>query len=331
MKPGDQKGSWQTVLLKLLRIAGIMFVVSTGLFGLFTWLSGTRSGGVVISLSVLAGLPFLLGAFTSYLLAPNGGKSSSFYHWAPILMTVVMLFAGGFLFREGIICLIMLSPIWMPLSWWGSYTVRKFQERENSWSKTADTFNVSLVFVIPVMFAVMDQTVPQQISTYRVERSVVLNAAPDQIWPLLLEMKDIGTDEGQWNIAQDWLRIPRPASAVVEGEGEGARRMAAWGPDITFEEHLTGWEEGRVLTWNFVFPNDSVHKYTDEHISPDGRHLRIGEGGYRLNVMGDGRTRLVLYTDYEAQTPVNAYARIWGEIILGGIQGNILAIIKDRI
>jgi hypothetical protein len=334
MKADDQtdrlRAPWLTVLLKLLRIIGILLVTALGLYALSNWVTGGDGGGIVIGLSVLAGLPFILGAFAAYLVAPSGGKSKSFYNWVPVVLTVIILFLGGTILREGIVCIVMLVPLWMPMSWWGSVTVRKYQEQASQDSTQIDTFNASLVFVIPLAFGVMDYTVPQQVSNYVVARSVVIDAAPDQVWPLLLDMQDIRPTEGQWNIAQDWLGIPRPASAVVKGQGEGARRLAAWGDHISFEEHLTGWREERSLTWTFVFPNDSVHKYTDEHISPDGRHLRVGEGGYRLTDLSNGRTRIDLYTEYEAQTPVNLYARLWGEIILGGIQGNILAIIEGR-
>ena len=108
-------------------------------------------------------------------------------------------------------------------------------------------------------------------------------------------------------------------------------RHAQWGENITFEEHIIDWQENEALSWEFVFPNDSISRYTDQHISPEGRHLRIQEGGYRLEPLSDGRTRLTLYTDYEAQTPMNTYAAIWGEIFLGGIQANILEIIEGRL
>ena len=46
--------------------------------------------------------------------------------------------------------------------------------------------------------------------------------------------------------------------------------------------------------------------------------------------MNAGRTLLTLRTNYIAKTHVNPYARLWGEILLGDIQSNVLAIIKQR-
>ncbi|GJL93645.1 MAG: hypothetical protein DHS20C05_00500 [Hyphococcus sp.] len=84
------------------------------------------------------------------------------------------------------------------------------------------------------------------------------------------------------------------------------------------------------MRWKFEFPNSSVHQYTDRHISPDGKHLRVIDGGYKLVSLGPERTKLILDTRYTATTPVNLYSSIWGELILGDIQNNVLKIVKDR-
>ena len=58
--------------------------------------------------------------------------------------------------------------------------------------------------------------------------------------------------------------------------------------------------------------------------------LKIDSGYYMITPLTDKTTRLTLRTNYIAKTHVNAYAELWGEILLGDIQNNILAIIKQR-
>jgi hypothetical protein len=72
-----------------------------------------------------------------------------------------------------------------------------------------------------------------------------------------------------------------------------------------------------------------LQHHTDEHIAPDGPLLKIDTGDYRLTPLPDGTTRLTLRTNYVAMTHVN-FARWWGELLLGDIQDNVLAVVKQR-
>ena len=47
--------------------------------------------------------------------------------------------------------------------------------------------------------------------------------------------------------------------------------------------------------------------------------------------MADGRTKIRLWTRYHVATPVNGYTAMWGEVILGDIQENVLAIVAGRL
>ena len=107
----------------------------------------------------------------------------------------------------------------------------------------------------------------------------------------------------------------------------GAIRTAYWGDHINFEERITQWQPGRRLGWAIAFINSSLQDYTDRHIAPDGQFLKIDTGDYTLTPIGAGRTLLL---NYIAKTHVNPYAQLWGEILLGDIQSNVLAMIKQR-
>ena len=107
-------------------------------------------------------------------------------------------------------------------------------------------------------------------------------------------------------------------------------RHAGWGEHVTFEEHITAFEVNKNMAWKFIFPNDSVSAYTDRHISADGYHLKVKTGEYELVSLSPRQTKLTLETNYRATSPVNLYAKLWGEFILGDIQNNILNLIQVR-
>ncbi|MAK61192.1 MAG: hypothetical protein CMK09_09465 [Ponticaulis sp.] len=331
---GETEKPSQSVRLRvgwrLLKVFLIVLFVGIALNALILAI-GAGAGGVTISLTVLLALPFFLSALMIYLIKTDADGSGTYYYWAPVITVVGLITVGGVLIREGVVCLIMVLPLWVPMAIWGALTVRGYQRAAHKDASQIKVFELSSLTLIPVVIMGLDVGLPQNISTFEVRRSIVLDATPEEIWPLLLELDDLSVEEGKWNVTQNLLQIPRPASALVTGKGEGAVRAARWGEHIRFEEHISDWAEHQRLVWKFVFPDDSISAYTDSHIHPQGPHLRIEQGGYELTELGSGQTRLELYTRYEAETPVNLYAALWGELILGDIQSNILSILDQRL
>jgi hypothetical protein len=168
-------------------------------------------------------------------------------------------------------------------------------------------------------------------SRYEVRETIVIHAPPERIWPLLVSIPRIGPSEGRWNATHNLLGVPRPTQALLEARGPEVVRLAHWGPDIRFEEHILEVSDKRSLRWTFVFPDTSVRDHTDRHIAPDGMHLTIREGSYHLTPLPGGRTEVALETSFDLRSPVNWYAAGWGEWLLRDIQGNVLQIIKDRV
>jgi hypothetical protein len=317
------KRAWLWVGARLLLVfAGVVLLA-----GLFYLIGGTRAGaGAAGGFSALFGLPFCLGAIIQFAINPNGRrKGGQFGLGAAFLLLAVLLVVGVF-FREGLICMVILILPWWGSAWLGALTVDALHQR---FRQRAVLHSAGLV-LLPFALLVFGPLAPNPTHHFEVKRSVVIDAPADRIWPCLLALDALSDQEGVWTIAQNVLAIPRPRSAVVSGEGIGAVRLARWGEHISFEEHVTGWTQDAHLAWRFVFPNDSIARYTDVHIGPDSAFLGIETGSYTLVPLADGRTRLILTTRYRASSPANHYSAVWGEIILGGIQHNILAIIADR-
>ena len=295
------------------------------LFYEFSNRMGTWPGSATIVLSFLLGLPFSVGALAGsfYALVPNTSRET--VRWLAFWTLFAVLCVGAVILREGLICLLILLPIWLASGALGILFISKIGRIVSS----HPALNCSLIALLPFVMLGGEAWLPQPTDQITVRRSVVIEAPASAVRPLLLEMRNIGKEEGRWNISQDLLGVPRPLSAVVEERETGLVREAAWRGGVTFEEHIYV-DTPQQMRWRFVFPNDSVARHTDRHISPDGANLRIESGGYLIEPISPDQTRLTLDTRYEATTPVNAYASLWGELVLGDIQSNVLQIIKDR-
>lgn len=307
-------GSLIFLLLTALAFLGLEYVFDSG-------------GNVItITLGLLMFLPFSLGALAVFLSDPFAQRLDESDPLKTLILLLLALLIGGIVLREGIICMAILMPLWVTSGLIGAAAMKKYRRT----TKDDHVVRCSILAILPMTVGLIGGNGFQATDYYEVRREITINASAETVWPLLLRMDDISSDEGNWNVSQNLLNIPRPIAAKVSEVGVGAKRYAEWASDVSFEEHIIDYEFQKKLRWNFVFPNHSVQHRTDRHISPDGQHLKIQEGGYKLVTVSPEKTHLILDTQYRVTTPMNRYSALWGELILGDIQANILAVIKGR-
>lgn len=242
---------------------------------------------------------------------------------------VIGLSVVGWLFlNEGAVCLAMIGGIWflgglggVLVSLWFRYSLRRFGGRRDK------TLAIAWL-TLPVAFLLLHPAPSDDWRT--VSRSIVVDAQPDAVWNHLLTISNVGPAEGKWNFTQDVIGIPRPIDASLKFVDGKLTRKAEWGQGIRFEEELIRVVPHRELQWKFRFPDESISLRTDRHIHPDSAMLKIHSGGYKLEGLVSGKTRVILWTRYRQRVGLPAYTAWWGERFLGDIQENILTIVEDR-
>ncbi|PTS90833.1 MULTISPECIES: hypothetical protein [unclassified Caulobacter] len=290
----------------------------------FLLLSASHAGSVwFASLWFLALLPAVLCALICYIGDPDQTRSATFYWNVPLVLCALVCVASVFVLHEGVICLVMLSPVWLGSGWAGAFVMRAQRGRRVRALESS-------FLIIPLVAAMVEAQIPFPHETVTLTRSVLINAPPEAIWPYAVSSRDIDVHEGRWTVTHNLIGMPRPRESVMAGTGVGAVRTAYWGEHVNFQERIVAWEPGQKLGWRFNFTNSSVQEYTDKHISPDGQFLTVDSGDYRLRPVNAGTTELTLTTRYIAKTHVNPYAKLWGELMMGDVQENVLTIIKDR-
>lgn len=304
-------------------LSGFALALAIALSAFFLF-SASRSGSIwFASLWFLALLPAVLCALICYVGDPDQTRSAGFYGWVPVVLCLIVCVGSAFVLHEGVICIVMLSPVWLVSGWAGAFIMRSQRRRRGR------TLQSSFL-IIPLAAAMVEAQLPMPQDLVSVSRTALVHAAPEEIWPYAVSSRDIGEHEGRWTISHNLIGIPRPRQSTVVGTGVGAVRTAYWGDHINFQERIVDWAPGRRLGWDFNFTNSSVQDYTDKHISPDGEFLTIQSGDYVLRPVGPHLTEVTLTTRYVAKTHVNPYARLWGELMMGDIHDNVLSIIKAR-
>jgi hypothetical protein len=295
--------------------------VAAAAYFLFTASDGTGASGTV-TLTFLLLVPALACSIAGFVSDPGGEGSLAHYVAIPFALFAIILAVSLIFLGEGIICVLLLAPLWIVGGLAGSLLMYGLKKR----LRERGTLFAGTALLMPLLGAQIEASLPVPVSWETVSRDVLIDAAPETVWPLLVSIPEIRSDEGEWNVTQDLLGVARPREARLSG---GVRR-ARWGEDIRFEERIVAANPGRSLSWTFAFPDQSLRLHTDRHIAPDGEHLQIARGSYTLTAAPGGRTRLKLDTSYRLRTPLNFYAAWWGERLLGDIQSNVLAIVKER-
>lgn len=275
-------------------------------------------------------IPFAIGALVT------GAGLQIYSHYgcilAPVLIFAVIFALMHFTGAEGLVCILMVLPFWLVAGLGGGLATWVIHRRQRSRGEAEGASRVQAVALIALPFALLhaEEVSPPAWETRTVLRSVEIAAAPDTVWPLLVAIPDVRADEGLATFTHDIAGIPRPSEArLAERDGQLVR-LGRWGTHIRFEERVTTLVPGRAIGWDFAFPDTSVQDYTDRHISPDGPMLKIAKGGYTVTPLPGGRVRVSLATTYRMRSRIGWYAGLWGEVMLGDVHDNVLAIIKDR-
>lgn len=308
-------------------LAAIGFALAFCL-GVYLLIGATQPVSGLVSFSFLLILPAAVSAFVAYVADPWGERSRRFYFMMPVWLLLAIIVASLVILREGVICVLLLSPLWLVSGLIGAWIT--YASRRRRRDRAGGTTYCSALLLTPLLAMQVEPYVPLPTDTVCVTRSAVIHASPAALWPLLRGIPDVRPGEGTWTLSQDVIGIPRPRGARLIGAGIGADRYADWGHHIRFRERITEWDMYRRIGWRFIFDDIAGWGFTDRHLMPDGPYFRVTRGGYTVEPIGPGLTRVTIDTEYRITTPVNRYSELWGQLFLGDLETNLLALIRGR-
>ena len=230
-------------------------------------------------------------------------------------------FAVGILVTafEGIICLVMATPIAIPFTWLGSYLGYSIVSNRPSQSLTAILI---LFFLVPTTAFIEKDIKPE---LYKVTTSIVIDATPDVVWdyvvafPQLEEPTELLFKAG----------IAYPINARIEGTGVGAIRYCNFNTG-SFVEPITIWEEHKRLGFDVVEYPEPMKELSLWDIDPPHLHdyFASQKGLFTLTELPDGKTKLEGTTWYYHDIKPAFYWRLWSDWTIHKIHNRVLEHIK---
>ncbi len=257
------------------------------------------------------GVPLFLGGFGSAFLErsePRPMKS----HWSTMFLSVFLACAAPLAFAyEGLICIAMALPLIVPMSIAGMFSARALMA--SRWRNQGLMF--SLAAIIPIGLAWEGKRV-QEPELRTVTTQVVITAPPEEVWPLLFNLKV--------EPAKDWLL--RSGIAHPTEVRSGKAELGSWRDCVlstgTMRETIVACELNRRMTFEVHNTPPSMTE-----LNPFGEvkaaHLNdwceAVRGEFRLRELPGGRTLIEGQSWYRHRYAPGFYWSLWTDSIVSRV------------
>ncbi|AMR27604.1 hypothetical protein A0257_11190 [Hymenobacter psoromatis] len=281
----------------------------------------------LLSLAFLVVMPLGLGAITAHF-TPQTASAWWRLAWAPLLAVLCFLLAALLFHLEGLICVLIISPLFLFVSWLGAIIYARIADPLPQ--KRDKALVVAAFALLPFIAGPLENYLNNPDDFRRVENSVEINAPAAVVWQHIIRVAPIRAADLGPSIIDD-IGFPRPVEATLSHEGVGGVRHATFERGVEFIETVDDWQPLRRLSFSIV-PNTATIPPTtfDEHVIVGGRFFDVLRGTYELHPAGPGRTRLVLHSQQRLSTHLNWYAGLWTSFVMREIQQRILVVLKQR-
>lgn len=209
---------------------------------------------------------------------------------------------------EGVICLIMVSPLIVVFILTGLFIGRSLFKRRN------DKLHISMFLLLLVTFFA-DVRMHHHYENM-VADTIVVNAPPSEVWQHVVAYKRIETPDKYWLFK---IGMPSPVQSTASGYHLGADRKCIFSNGYTFDEKIITYEKDHDLTFAI----------TDQPRDPEIMgHIDILKGQFILKDNGDGTTTLTGNSWYQLHVFPIWYFNIWAESITRNVHLRVMDHIK---
>ena len=254
-------------------------------------------------------LPAFGGLIASYIwksLNPTIGATCLNSLW----MSLLALAIGTLAFREGLICLLILFPLFYVSVLAGALAGRLF-------FKTYPTrFNLS---VLPLLIlAILGEPLTRARHEGVVTEQLLIRAPADKVWPQLTSFPDIANPPRFWLFK---IGLPFPVSTTANGDFVNAERRCIFSHNAIFKERVAEFIPGNRLTF------DIVESPPDPELVG---HITPRRGQFLLSANSDGTTTLIGSTWYTLHVRPVWYFDLWTRYIFRSVHLRVMDDIRRR-
>lgn len=263
--------------------------------------------------------PLFMGALAPILYG-YGRKISSREAWHISVLTLAVFSFVLIIFAiEGLLCIIMASPIVLFINWIGSQIGFLIINK----SPNHTPISIVILFgVIPLMAFVEKEMTP---TLTAVVTSIEIDAPPQIVWKHVIEFPPL--EKPTEFIFK--TGIAYPINATIIGTGVGAVRHCNFTTG-SFIEPITSWDEAKLLAFNVIQQPVPMKELSFWDI--DAPHLHdffvSKKGQFKLTKLNNDKTLLSGTTWYYHTIRPTFYWQFWSNHIVHKIHDRVLTHIK---
>lgn len=305
-------------------------IIAASVYGLFmrllfdTPIAGSFPFSDIFSVAFVWVVPMVMGYIVVLLACYQKNRLSAANGVIAALASIAVFFGLCILLQiEDVIGLLIISVAFVGAAILGALV--------GKWLIAARKYNPMMLapLLLPLLGGFTEARLPTPQQTYEVKTSLIIKADADKIWENVIRVPEIKPHEyakGFYNLSG----IPQPLYADLDGDTIGAIRTGHFGGGLIFKETVTEWDKPYKIAFSIaVMPSLGGQTIFDQHVLKSGR-FKFLDAAYRLNVLSNGETEVVLSSSYWLKTNNNFYASKWGNSILNDFQARLLAVIKKR-
>ena len=246
-------------------------------------------------------------SFSEFVLVPIGMGIIAMKFWIEtkfrllallpyaILNTLIAIALSALFMGEGIICIIIVSPLVLAFMWIG-VLIGKYILPKNRTRLRASTLLLLIILFVYDTFS-------EHHYINEVTDEMTINAPPERVWKYVAEHPVNTTRPDYWLFK---VGLPSPVQSIVTGDTVGSERKCIFSNGATFDELVVESKHARRYTF------DICKQPEDPEIIG---HIEIRRGQFILEGNADGTTRLVGKSWYRLKVYPVWYYDIWAEDI----------------
>lgn len=268
--------------------------------------------------------PLVVGAVTVYVAERLRRRSWLYYFSSAFIANVFCVIGTLLVLWEGLICAILIVPLFALLGGLGGLLMGAICRRTN-WPGTS----LYSFAALPLVLGFLESGLPHPDSLSGVERHVHINASPSVVWRYLLNTGPIAPAE----VEHGWIYrigVPLPEIGVTEHSASGNIRHIRMGKGIHFDQVVAEEQPERYIRWTYRFAPDSVPPQAlDDHVAIGGAYFDMLDTSYTLEPSGAG-TNLRIRMHYRVSTQFNWYVVPIANALFGNFEETILGFYRRR-
>src|SRR5262245_28372030 len=230
------------------------------------------------------GAPIFIGMLTVYLAERQHRRGWEYYVGAPCLATTLFVCGTLLLYLEGVICAIVIVPMFAVLGALGGVLMGIICRLTN-WPRPT----LRCAGALPIVLAFCAPLIPTPSEVGEIDRSILIAASPETVWRTLNDIRRISVEDMQGAYAMR-IGVPQPLSGRTEETASGRIRRSSWGKQVHFDEVIEDWRPAEHVRWTYRFSADSFPRNAlDDHVVIGGHYFDLVDTSYWLTPEDGGR------------------------------------------